>query len=62
MTDAHAQAHDPHDTHHAPADPNAAPMHQEVRFDFPQTALWFAWGLGAVAMILGVVLGLAANN
>lgn len=63
MTDAHAaSAHDPHDAHHAPVDPNAAPMHQEVRFEFPQTALWFAWGLGALAIVLGIVLGLTVNN
>jgi len=59
MTDAHA---DPHDAHHAPVDPNAAPMHQEVRFAFPQTALWFAWGMGGLAIVLGIVLGLTVNN
>jgi hypothetical protein len=37
-------------------------MHQEVRFEFPQAALWFAWGLGALAIVLGIVLGLTINN
>lgn len=53
---------DSHDSHHAPADPNAAPMRQEVRFDFSMGQLLYAWLLGAVAIIGGTVLGIVLVN
>jgi len=54
---------DAHDTHHAPADPNAAPMRQEVRSSFSRSQLLFAWTLGAVAIVGGTVFGvLLVNN
>ncbi len=54
---------DAHDPHHAPADPNAAPMRQEVRSSFSRGQLLFAWTLGAIAIVGGTILGvLVVNN
>jgi hypothetical protein len=53
---------DAHDTHHAPTDPNAAPMRQEVRSDFSRGQLLFAWTLGAVAVVGGAIFGVLLVN
>jgi hypothetical protein len=53
---------DAHDTHHAPTDPNAAPMRQEVRSDFSRGQLLFAWTLGAVAIVGGAIFGVLLVN
>ena len=56
MADAHA------DPHHAPADPNAAPTHGDVRSSFSGGQMAVAWILGTVAIVAGVVLGLTLAN
>ena len=53
---------DAHDTHHAPVDPNAAPMRQEVRADFSRSQLMFAWALGAIAIVGGTIFGILLVN
>jgi hypothetical protein len=48
------------DAHHdEEIDPNAAPMHLEVRENFPAGAYAFAFGLGGIALVVGLILGLA---
>ena len=42
----------------APANPNAAPIHLEVREDFPRAQVAFAVGIGLVAAVAGLVLGI----
>jgi hypothetical protein len=55
MTDVH--------TTETPAELDVAPNHNEVRADFPPLAIAFCWGAGALAVILGIILGLTlANN
>ena len=56
MADAHA------DPHHAPADPNAAPTHGDVRFSFSGGQMAVAWVLGTLAIVAGIVLGLTVTN
>lgn len=53
---------DTHESHHAPADPNTAPMRQEVRFEFSASQLLFAWALGAIAIVGGTVFGILLVN
>jgi hypothetical protein len=44
-------------------DPDVAPNHPEVRDTFPATAIAFCWGIAALAIVLGIILGLTlANN
>jgi hypothetical protein len=50
MADTHAQ------------DPNAAPLRQQVVEDFGPGPLWYAASLGAIAIIVGLVLGLVLVN
>lgn len=45
------------------ADPDGPVDHHDARFDFPPLAIALCWGGGAVAIILGIIFGLAmANN
>jgi hypothetical protein len=53
-----ADSHDPH----GEVDPNAAPMHTEVRAEFPVSAVLFCYLLAAIALIAGVVTGLTVIN
>lgn len=43
-------------------DPNVAPMRQEVRSTFSTFSVMIASGLGGVAIILGIVLGIVLAN
>jgi len=54
MTDVH--------TAEPAADPDVAPNHTEVRDTFPPIAIVLCWGLGALAIVLGIVLGLTVVN
>ncbi|MEO6397184.1 MAG: hypothetical protein ABIP13_01835 [Tepidiformaceae bacterium] len=47
---------------HPPADPNAAPLRQDVRETFSRGAVAFCAILGAVAIIGGTVAGLTIVN
>ncbi len=48
------------DTHD---DPNAAPMHHDIRPDFTSAQVTIAAVLGVVAIVAGIVFGVAlANN
>lgn len=66
MTQAPVADHaeqDAHDGHHAaPADPNAAPLRQQVRSEFSMGQLLYAWILGAIALVGGTVAGLILLN
>jgi len=53
-----AESHDAH----APQDPNASPMHPEVHESFSRAAVLFCYALAAVALIGGLVAGLAIIN
>jgi hypothetical protein len=46
------------DDHAEPANPNAAPIHLEVREDFPRAHIAFAVGVGLIAAVAGLVLGI----
>jgi hypothetical protein len=50
MADSHAA--------HGHDDPNAAPMHQDVKETFSPGAVWFCYLLAAAALIGGLVTGL----
>jgi hypothetical protein len=52
------------DTHdaHAEVDPNAAPMHIDVRETFSRGAVLFCYALAAIALVSGVVAGLTIVN
>lgn len=52
---------DPHG-HDAPADPNVAPTHSNVKNDFTYAQVAVAWVLGAIAVVGGIVLGLTVVN
>lgn len=54
--------HAAHEAHHAPADPGAAPMHQEIHERFTMGQMMFAWVLGGGAIVLGIILGLTVVN
>lgn len=43
-------------------DPNAAPMHHEIVERFAAAQVAVAVGLGAIAIIAGIVLGLVLVN
>ncbi len=67
MAIAHAvnednEQHHVEDAHHAPADPNVAPTHGDVKASFTAGQLAFAWILGAVAIVGGIVAGLTLVN
>ncbi len=47
---------------HTPTNPDAAPMHLEVKEDFSVAEMVFAVGLGVVAAVAGLVLGLILVN
>ncbi len=52
-------AHEPHE----PQNPNAAPMHLEVKADFSRWQVAYAVGLAVVAVVAGLSLGIVlANN
>ena len=61
MADSHLEEHG-HGHGHGHDDPNAAPMHAEVRGDFPQSAVIFCYLLAAIALIAGLVAGLTIVN
>lgn len=44
------------------ADPDVAPNHPEVRDAFPPFAIALCWGLGGLAVVLGVIFGLVMAN
>ena len=46
------------DAGHGHDDPNAAPMHLDVRRTFPTGAVVFCYLLAAVALVSGVITGL----
>ena len=48
--------------HHEPQNPNAAPMHLEVKADFSRLQVAYAVGLAAIAVIAGLVLGIVLAN
>jgi len=50
------------DTHGAAPDPNAAPMHHDIVDRFTNLQIAIAVGLGAVAIVLGTILGLVVVN
>lgn len=50
------------DHHHTPADPNAAPMHTDVRESFDAGAVAFCYILAVVALLAGLVSGLVVIN
>ncbi len=50
------------ETHGAAPDPQAAPMHHEIVDRFTSLQVAIAVGLGAVAIILGTILGLVVAN
>jgi len=67
MAIAHAvdedkQQHHAEDAHHAPADPNVAPTHGDVRTSFSAGQLAFVWILGAIAIVAGIAAGLTVVN
>lgn len=53
---------DSHDSHGVPANPNEAPAHLEVRFQFTNLQVAFCVALGLVAIVGGLVLGLTITN
>lgn len=52
---------DSHDAH-GHTDPNAAPMHGDVRSTFSPGAVFFCYLLAAITLIAGVVTGLTVIN
>ncbi len=52
---------DSHDAH-GHADPNAAPMHHEIKETFSPGAVLFCYLLAAVALIAGVITGITVIN
>ena len=66
MAVAHATPHETEhhedDGHDAPEDPNAAPTHLDVRSDFSVAQMAFIWGLGAIAIVAGIAVGLTVVN
>ncbi|MEO8538238.1 MAG: hypothetical protein ABI577_00765 [bacterium] len=52
---------DAHDSH-APADPNAAPLRQDIRQSFSPGAVLFCYALAAIALVSGIVAGLTLIN
>jgi hypothetical protein len=53
---------DSHDSHGAPANPNEAPAHLDVRFEFSNLQVAFCVGLGLIAIVAGLVFGLTVTN
>lgn len=63
MTEVHVEEeHAAHEAHHAPADPGAAPMHQDIKARFSMGQMMFAWVLGGGAIVAGIILGLTVAN
>jgi hypothetical protein len=58
----HESEHSEGGGHHTPEDPNAAPTHLDVRTDFSFAQMAVIWGLGAVAIVAGIVVGLTVVN
>lgn len=52
---------DSHDAH-GEADPNVAPMHQDIVEKFSPGAVLFCYALAALALISGLVAGLVFVN
>lgn len=50
------------DTHATTEDPNAAPMHHDLKERFSQAQIAFAVALGGIAIVAGVVFGLLFAN
>lgn len=50
------------DSHHAPEDPNAAPLRQQIVEDFSAIHYVVALVLGLGAIVLGTLFGLLAIN
>jgi len=50
------------DHHHAPANPNAAPMHTDARERFDPGAVAFCYILAVIALVAGLVSGLVFVN
>jgi len=51
------------DTHATTEDPNAAPMHPDIKERFTRAQVAFCAALGAVAIVGGLVFGvLVVNN
>ncbi len=57
----HAE-HPTDEGHHAPVEAGAAPTHLDVRERFSFAQMAFAWALGAIAIVAGIVLGLTVVN
>lgn len=56
-------AHGAVDDHgHAPADPNAAPMHHDLKLDFTMAHAVIAATLGTVAIAAGIIFGIVLAN
>jgi len=54
MADGHAET---------PAtDPDVAPNHPDVRDTFSPVAIALCWGLGGLAVVLGIIFGLTMAN
>lgn len=52
---------DSHDAH-APADPNVAPMRQDIQENFSRRAVLFCYVLAAAALVSGLIAGLTIVN
>jgi hypothetical protein len=50
------------ETHHGPSNPNAAPMHTDVRESFDAGAVAFCYLLAVLALVAGIVSGLIFIN
>jgi hypothetical protein len=66
MSTAHAVEQPEHaeDPAHSPIDlePDAAPMHHDIKQSFTWGQMVYVWALGAIAVVGGIVLGLTAVN
>lgn len=66
MALAHPSVSEQHESddhgHDAPADPNVAPTHSDVKNDFTLGQVAVVWALGAIAVVGGIVLGLTVVN
>ncbi len=50
------------DTHATSEDPNAAPMHHDIKERFSQAQIALAVALGGIAIVAGVLFGLLLAN